>query len=114
MNSKTPLTDRRRLLRGLLGIFAGAAQAEESKPQPPAGLKKRSKESVGYRDFPYENRTCAKCMLYVGDGECVILEGKVSMDGWCNQWTPPTIGQFPRQLRDAAARVIDYSKTTGV
>ena len=118
MNSKTPLTDRRRLLRGLLGaiagIFAGAAQAEESKPQPPAGLKKRSKESVGYRDFPYENRTCAKCMLYVGDGVCVILEGKVSMDGWCNQWTPPTIGQFPRQLRDAAARVIDYSKTTGV
>jgi hypothetical protein len=118
MDSETALTYRRRLLRYLLGGIAGmlalSGRANEPRPAPPTGLKKRPRESVGYRDFPYENRTCAKCMLYVGDGECVIIEGKVSVDGWCNQWTPPTIGQRPRQLRDAAARVIDQRKSTGV
>ncbi len=89
-------TPRRRLLRyllsGIAAMLARSALANEPKPKPPTGLKKRTRESVGYRDFPYEKRTCAKCMLYVGDGECVIIEGKVSIDGWCNQWTPPTIG----------------------
>jgi hypothetical protein len=87
---------RRRLARLALTALAGLAgwtsRADETRPAPPSGLKKRSKESVGYRDFPYENRTCAKCMLYIGDGDCVIIDGKVSVDGWCNQWTPPTIG----------------------
>lgn len=118
MDSETALAHRRRLLRCLLGAIAGVlalpGRANEPRPAPPTGLKKRSRESVGYRDFPYENRTCAKCMLYVGDGECVIIEGKVSVDGWCNQWTPPTIGQRPRQLRDAAAQVIDQRKSNGV
>jgi hypothetical protein len=118
MHSEPALPQRRRLLRGLLGGIAGllalSGRANEPRPAPPAGLKKRSRESVGYRDFPYENRTCAKCMLYVGDGECVIIEGKVSVDGWCNQWTPPTIGQSARQLRDAALTDIDHPKSTGV
>ena len=87
---------RRRVARLALATLAGlsglTSRADETKAAPPAGLKKRSKESVGYRDFPYENRTCAKCMLYIGDGDCVIIDGKVSVEGWCNQWTPPTIG----------------------
>lgn len=87
---------RRRMMRlvvaALTGSLASWGRAEDAKPGPPTGLKKRPRESVGYRDFPYENRSCAKCMLYVGDGECVIIDGKVSVDGWCNQWTPPTIG----------------------
>jgi High potential iron-sulfur protein len=112
------LLTRRRLLGHLLGVaaslFALPAHADDAKPKPPTGLKKRPREAVGYRDFPYENRTCAKCMLYVGDGECVIIEGKVSVDGWCNQWTPPTIGQSSQQFRDAAAATVDHSKSTGV
>ena len=110
MSSETPWTTRRRVLRcllsGIVGMFALAVRADDPSPKPPTGLKKRSRESVGYRDFPYEKRTCAKCMLYMGDGECVIIEGKVSVDGWCNQWTPPTIGQSPGQLLDAAVPVI--------
>ena len=56
-------------------------------------MKKYTKERVGYRDQPYEGRTCAKCVLYAGDGKCAIVEGQVSPDGWCMQWTPATIGR---------------------
>jgi High potential iron-sulfur protein len=87
---------RRRFFCRVLDVFAVTfaigARADENRPASRPGPKKRTRESVGYRNFPYENRTCGKCMLYVGYGECAIVEGTVSMDGWCNQWTPPTIG----------------------
>jgi hypothetical protein len=48
---------RRRLARLALTALAGLAgwtsRADETRPAPPSGLKKRSKESVGYRDCPY-------------------------------------------------------------
>jgi high potential iron-sulfur protein len=85
---------RRRLLKQgaalIGGILAFPILAAEEKPSF-KGLRKRSKESVGYRDFPYERRTCSKCVLYVGEGECVIVEGKVDLNGWCTQWTPGTM-----------------------
>ncbi|HZR04048.1 MAG TPA: high-potential iron-sulfur protein [Burkholderiales bacterium] len=57
-----------------------------------AGRKKYAKERVGYRDEPYQGRTCATCVLYVGHGECAIVEGAISPQGWCTQWTPATMG----------------------
>ncbi|MEO8628150.1 MAG: high-potential iron-sulfur protein [Betaproteobacteria bacterium] len=69
------------------------AWPQTPKPMPAPGLQKRSKEKIGYRDQPYEGRSCGKCVLYAGDGECVIVEGKVSVDGWCPQWTPATMGR---------------------
>jgi len=29
----------------------------------------------------------------VGLGECVLVEGEVSPNGWCLQWTPATMGR---------------------
>lgn len=88
---------RRRLLKAaaLLGGAAvgGALDAAAQDTKPKAVLKKYTKERVGYRDQPYEGRTCAKCVLYAGDGNCAIVEGQVSPDGWCMQWTPATIGR---------------------
>jgi len=69
-----------------------ALQARAQDAKPKAVLKKYSKERVGYRDEPYLGRTCAKCVLYAGDGTCAIVEGQVSPDGWCTQWTPATMG----------------------
>lgn len=86
MSEKNRLRVRRALLHGLavvaLGVRAGWARA----------AKKYAKERVGYSDQPYLGRTCSKCVLYVGHGECAIVEGVVSPDGWCIQWTPATIG----------------------
>jgi hypothetical protein len=84
--------NRRRalLLLGAACAVAGIAHAgEEAGTRKP---KKYSKERVGYRDEPYQGRTCAKCVLYAGHGECAIVEGEVSPQGWCLQWTPATMG----------------------
>jgi hypothetical protein len=90
--SDQPCARRRALL--VLGVagacsLAGAQAADAPKVQ----MRKYSKERVGYRDEPYQGRTCAKCVLYVGEGECAIVEGKVIAEGWCLQWTPATMGQ---------------------
>jgi hypothetical protein len=75
----------------------GPAQSKDHPAQPKdllAQAKKYTKERVGYRDEPYEGRTCAKCVLYVGHGECAIVQGEISADGWCVQWTPATMGSW--------------------
>jgi hypothetical protein len=78
----------------------GEDQPATQKPQ--LQLKKRSKESVKYQDTPYLGRTCAKCMLYAGEGRCAIIAEPVRPDGWCNQWIPPTLGGLSCQLPDQA------------
>jgi High potential iron-sulfur protein len=102
MKAKTFHSSRRRALKAAVSV-AGAAllgQALEGapaeQPRPKATLQKRSKEKVGYRDYPYEGRSCAKCVLYAGHGECVLVEGEVSPEGWCLQWTPATMGRLRR------------------
>jgi len=98
MSARTMRLSRRRLLLAALSMSGGVllARAPESaaEQKPKATLKKRSKEAVGYRDEPYEGRSCAKCVLYSGHGECVLVEGEVSPNGWCVQWTPATMGQL--------------------
>jgi hypothetical protein len=75
------------------GAALGTTLEAIAKDKPKAVMKKYSKERVGYRDEPYQGRTCSKCVLYAGDGNCAIVEGQVSADGWCTQWTPATMGQ---------------------
>jgi High potential iron-sulfur protein len=82
-----------RAIGALGGLALGTAldaRAEDSKSK--AAGKKYTKERVGYRDEPYLGRTCAKCVLYSGDGNCAIVDGQVSPDGWCTQWMPATVG----------------------
>ena len=92
MKDKPVVPDpRRRML--LTAAVAGASAAvmpalAEQKP----GLRIRTREEVGYRDEPYLGRTCSRCVLYQGDGKCVILSEPVSATGWCTQWVPNTMG----------------------
>jgi len=90
----------RKSRRSLLAALAGACGAatlgrplQTLAQQPKVKMKKYPKERVGYRDEPYLGRSCAKCVLYVGTGECAIVEGEVSPNGWCLQWTPATMGR---------------------
>jgi hypothetical protein len=87
--AQTPCTRRRALL--LLGIGGWTITAAQAAERPAA--KKYSKERVGYRDEPYQGRSCGQCVLYAGHGECAIVEGEVKPEGWCIQWTPATMGQ---------------------
>jgi High potential iron-sulfur protein len=82
---------RRRLFLGGALVAAGALTLCPGR-QGLAQKKKYSKEKVGYRDEPYQGRSCARCVLYAGHGECAIVEGEISLNGWCVQWTPATMG----------------------
>ena len=97
MKSKKPLMSRRALLKGAVVLAATvtvaplAAQQNRKKTQQPS-MRIRTREEVGYRDEPYLGRTCSRCVLYAGDGKCVILNEPVSPEGWCTQWVPNTMG----------------------
>ncbi|MGH8631395.1 MAG: twin-arginine translocation signal domain-containing protein [Burkholderiales bacterium] len=78
MTQQRQRLSRRKFLAGaaagtcVIALGAGA----QDKPQP--GLRKRSREHVRYQNEPYLGRTCSRCVLYQGDGACVILDGAVS------------------------------------
>ncbi|HKQ25162.1 MAG TPA: hypothetical protein VJT81_12040 [Burkholderiales bacterium] len=97
MKSKKPLMPRRTLLKSVAVLAASfvveplSAQQNRKKPQQP-GMRIRTRAEIGYRDEPYLGRTCAKCVLYAGDGKCVIVSEPVSSEGWCPQWVPNTVG----------------------
>ena len=80
-----------------MGIAAAACGVDAAQKPAPRS-KKYSKERVGYRDEPYEGRTCGMCMLYAGEGDYAIVEGVVRKEGWCTQWTPATMGTAPAAI----------------
>ena len=96
MESKKPLMSRRALLKSVAVLAATVAAApvtaQQNRKKPQPGMRIRTREEVGYRDEPYLGRTCSRCVLYAGDGKCVILSEPVSPEGWCTQWVPNTVG----------------------
>lgn len=98
MNDPKPIPARRRLCVWL-ALACAAPVMTGTAAEPAKGMRKYSKERVGYRDEPYQGRTCAGCVLYSGHGECAIVEGTVSAQGWCTQWTPATMGAAPARPR---------------
>jgi hypothetical protein len=108
VDKKPPVPVSRRVLlktAALYGIISALPALGEDQPasqKPQLQLQKRSKESVKYQDIPYLGRSCAKCMLYTGEGRCALIEGTVSPDGWCNQWIPPTLGSLSAQRSERA------------
>jgi hypothetical protein len=98
MSARTLRPSRRRVVLAAMSVGGAALLARvldsNAQQKPKATLKKRTKEAVGYRDEPYDGRSCAKCVLYSGNGECVLVEGEVSPNGWCLQWTPATMGRL--------------------
>lgn len=86
-----PLEPARRALLKAAVACAGVVMAPAVAQQKP-GMRIRTREEVGYRDEPYLGRTCSRCVLYQGEGKCVILSEPVSPNGWCTQWVPNTMG----------------------
>ena len=92
-------TRRGFILGGMVLVAAGSLQSMASRAQQRGPdrrykpeFRKRTREEVKYQSEPYQGRTCAKCVLYQGDGVFVILDGAVSPNGWCTQWVPNTMG----------------------
>ncbi|MCO6428225.1 high-potential iron-sulfur protein [Nitrosomonas communis] len=66
-----------------MNAFIGQAQA-----------KKTSKETVQYRDKPNGEEKCSNCMQFIpgktpgAAGECKVVEGSISPQGWCTAYAP--------------------------
>ena len=98
--SATRRTTLRRLLAACLG-WVGVAPLAYADSPPSGGMKKRTKLSVKYTDHSENNRTCSNCILYTGDGQCVVVEGEVALGGWCTSWAPTTMGRAGATRPDA-------------
>lgn len=90
MKNNPMMRARRALLKAII-LGAGVATVPAVAQKKP-GMRIRTREEVGYRDEPYLGRTCSRCVLYQGDGKCVILSELVNPNGWCTQWVPSTMG----------------------
>ena len=53
---------------------------------PAASAAKMSQSSVGYRDSPNGNQSCANCKLFVAPSSCKSVEDPISANGWCKIW----------------------------
>lgn len=69
-----------------LGLITGRLQAAD-----PA---KASKSEVQYRDEPNDNQQCSNCLQFIpgksskDSGECKVVAGKISPQGWCSAYAP--------------------------
>ncbi|MEJ6564381.1 MAG: hypothetical protein ACKVKY_08685 [Burkholderiales bacterium] len=89
-----PILSRRQLIKAIVlaKITTFSLLTYAANKPPKKSIRIRTREEVSYQDEPFLGRNCGKCLLYQGDGLCVILEDPVSLNGWCSQWVPGTIG----------------------
>ncbi len=53
----------------------------------PAAQQKVAKAQVQYQDSPKEGKKCADCAHFVQPNGCRLVEGTISPQGWCSQFT---------------------------
>lgn len=57
-----------------------------------SGAAKAEKQDFFYQDKPKEGKSCSSCRLYsvndLGKGQCAIVDGDVSPNGWCMAYSP--------------------------
>jgi hypothetical protein len=66
-------------------VCAGAASAQGYKPQE---QKKLTKAAARYQERPKGNESCGTCPYFQFPKSCVVVEGDVSVEGWCPMFTP--------------------------
>lgn len=49
--------------------------------------QKSAKAQVQYQDSPKDGKKCADCAHFVQPSSCKLVEGTVSPQGWCAQFT---------------------------
>ena len=77
--------------RGLFGRAAAAAGlgglAGACAQSGPAGSNKLSQAEAGYQLQPHGFQRCGVCANYLPSGECKLVEGPISQNGWCSHYT---------------------------
>lgn len=73
---------RRALLRAALAAGCMLCLPQVGRAQS----GKVSKTQAKYQDKSKGNQNCSKCLHFVADNTCKVVEGKVSPQGWCQLW----------------------------
>jgi hypothetical protein len=64
-----------------------------------AHAAKADKRDFFYQDKPKDGKSCAICRLFIardeGKGQCAVVEGPVSPNGWCIAFSPRVSGTAP-------------------
>lgn len=83
---------RRQLLARLRRATTGLALLTLAGHAHRAAAAKARKEDFAYQDRPRGGQHCASCRQFTpgaaGTGTCAVVEGVVSVDGWCAAYTP--------------------------
>ena len=92
MDILDPTTTRRvGLIRGTRFVIAIAAAAGIGWSAT-ANAAKADKRDFFYQDRPKDGKSCATCRLFSaapsGQGNCAIVDGEVSPNGWCMAYSP--------------------------
>lgn len=62
----------------------GTAKAQEYKPQ---AQKKLTQAAARYQATPKGNESCGTCPYFEFPRSCVVVEGDISVNGWCPMFT---------------------------
>lgn len=95
MSSKTFDPSRRRLFRqGAIIASAAALGGLMLKSTAEAQTGTVPKATAKYQDTPHGTQKCDGCLQYIpgksasASGQCKIVAGSISPDGWCMYFSP--------------------------
>jgi hypothetical protein len=103
-SERRPTSRRRFLEKSLCGAALACTAAlpawmplgelpHEDVLQQVQGGRKLTKASARYRDRPNGNQQCAGCVHFLPPGDCEIVEGPISPEGWCRNYKRKVAGR---------------------
>jgi len=72
---------------GVAAVAATCGRAVAAQEYKPQEQKKLSQTAARYQDSPKGNESCGTCPYFVFPKSCVVVEGEVSVSGWCPIYT---------------------------
>ena len=75
-----PLQSRRQVLQ-CAAIAAGGVAVAIAMASP--AQAKMSFQASGYQPTPKGDQNCVGCSLFQAPSSCILVDGKISPDGWC-------------------------------
>lgn len=76
-----PVVQERPSRRTILGALATLAVFTAARGAIAQG--KAAKSAVRYQDQPKGAQRCSGCAHFISSGECKVVEGPISPNGWC-------------------------------
>ena len=67
-------------LSAITAVFGTARQASSQAKVPKTALK--------YQDQPKNDQRCSGCTHFISGGQCKLVEGEISPNGWCTAYSP--------------------------